>query len=781
MSSLSSRLAAKNLAVGTGSTSGSGGGGTVNVSGSAVTLDTVAALNSATIDVSVNYIRTAGFYAVGDPGAGAWRRKASGEPDIPGDQTSNGGTVRWEIIVENNVLQFFQFGAQGMLNYVVEPAPGAIDDAYRYIVMADKYIDQKNLSGITLELPPQVIYFSKAHNMKRRNYAIHTGYHGALIRNAAYEDGIMLNYQYGNGHDYAMYMNNFTYYAGQACWKLSGQNGEGNVYRCISDGTSALTGDTLTGTDPNVTYTNGTAQFKYEKYIGPNGPNPYDYYLGTDRSSANSEIANIQFWSFWDNFSSNPAVNKWPDQHGYAGPQALRGLYNCAIVERVRAKLTNIYTSQYPGFGIGIAADGDPFLTGPGNVNGFHNDHIYAYFHGKAGLHIGYADANAGVTTYLDTSFCGRFGYEEFSFLGNQMNMHQSAFDGNIQLARKQYPSGCLYNGYGWIARLPILGIEGDWPAYINEVPGDGSNHGWTRYWGDGTVDVKGTLTGSISGTILTVSATSLTNITAGDMISGTGVTPATRIVSRGTGTGGTGTYNVSASQTVGSTTIKVMTMGDRGTLTGSISGTTLTVTAATITNNNLDATDEIWGPNVIPGTKIVSRASGTGTTGTYNIDISQTIGSTNMTVKRPTNSAGGAHYPNWTPTQRFEPGGGFASNNINARNVMICMYIEGGTFVSQPAANTVVLMGLLQDVDSSRGALTLINNNWSFLSTNSVSVEAGTGTGGDGMSIRGTRGTPTDSGSDHEIRFNKGGGSGDPFAYQFYNSGWFPVGGVRP
>jgi hypothetical protein len=63
-----------------------------------------------------------------------------------------------------------------------------------------------------------------------------------------------------------------------------------------------------------------------------------------------------------------------------------RGLYNCAIVERVRAKLTNIYTSQYPGFGIGIAADGDPFLTGPGNVNGFHNDHIYAYFHGKAGL-----------------------------------------------------------------------------------------------------------------------------------------------------------------------------------------------------------------------------------------------------------------------------------------------------------------------------------------------------------------------------------------------------------
>jgi hypothetical protein len=431
----------------------------------------------------------------------------------------------------------------------------------------------------------------------------------------------------------------------------------------------------------------------------------------------------------------------------------------------------------YPGFGIGIAANGDPCLTGPGNVNGFHNDHIYSYFHGKSGLHIGYSDANAGTSVYLDTAYCGRYGYEEWSFLGNYMSMHQSAADGTMGLARKQYPSGALYDGYGWLARLPILGIDG-WPSYINEVPG-GSNNAWIRYWGDGTVDVRGTLTGSIAGTVLTVSATSLTTIKQGDMISGTGVTPATRIVSFGTGTGGTGTYNVSNSQTAGSTTIKVMSMGDRGTITASISGTILSVSAATITNNNLDATDEVWGPNVLPGTIITSRGTGTGTTGTYNLNQSQTVSSTGMVVKRPTNSSGGQNYPAWTPIQRYEPGGGFGTNNINARNVFVSMYIEGGTMPSQPCANDILLGGLGQDVDGSRGALLLINSSWSFLTANSVNVESSSG--GDNLTIKGTRGAPTGTGGDHEIRFNKGGGTGDPLAYQFYNSTWNPVGGTRP
>ena len=63
-------------------------------------------------------------------------------------------------------------------------------------------------------------------------------------------------------------------------------------------------------------------------------------------------------------------------------------------------------------------------------------------------------------------------------------------------------------------------------------------------------------VTGSISGDTLTVTAASAGNLAQGAIISGTGVTAGTRIMATLTGSGGIGTYRVSASQTVASTTI---------------------------------------------------------------------------------------------------------------------------------------------------------------------------------------------------------------------------------
>lgn len=63
-------------------------------------------------------------------------------------------------------------------------------------------------------------------------------------------------------------------------------------------------------------------------------------------------------------------------------------------------------------------------------------------------------------------------------------------------------------------------------------------------------------VTGSISGTTLTVTAVSSGTLAVGVYITGTGITAGTNITVLGTGTGGTGTYTVSASQTVSSTTI---------------------------------------------------------------------------------------------------------------------------------------------------------------------------------------------------------------------------------
>lgn len=63
-------------------------------------------------------------------------------------------------------------------------------------------------------------------------------------------------------------------------------------------------------------------------------------------------------------------------------------------------------------------------------------------------------------------------------------------------------------------------------------------------------------MTGSITGTTLTVSAVASGVITVGMELSGTGITNGTIITALGTGTGNTGTYTVDVSQTVGSITI---------------------------------------------------------------------------------------------------------------------------------------------------------------------------------------------------------------------------------
>jgi hypothetical protein len=68
--------------------------------------------------------------------------------------------------------------------------------------------------------------------------------------------------------------------------------------------------------------------------------------------------------------------------------------------------------------------------------------------------------------------------------------------------------------------------------------------------------DAAATVTASISGTTMTVSAVASGTVLVGAVISGTGVTAGTRITDYGTGTGATGTYTVDTSQTVSSTTI---------------------------------------------------------------------------------------------------------------------------------------------------------------------------------------------------------------------------------
>jgi len=82
------------------------------------------------------------------------------------------------------------------------------------------------------------------------------------------------------------------------------------------------------------------------------------------------------------------------------------------------------------------------------------------------------------------------------------------------------------------------------------------------------------TFTGSISGTTLTV--TSITGfVENGAQVSGTGVTAGTIILEPLSASGTTGTYKVSVSQTVASTTLQTVELGTLFTATGSASSTT--------------------------------------------------------------------------------------------------------------------------------------------------------------------------------------------------------------
>jgi hypothetical protein len=69
--------------------------------------------------------------------------------------------------------------------------------------------------------------------------------------------------------------------------------------------------------------------------------------------------------------------------------------------------------------------------------------------------------------------------------------------------------------------------------------------------------------TGSITATTLTVSAVASGALAVGQLITGTGVAPATFITALGSGTGGTGTYTLGTSQTVASEAMATVAFGN--------------------------------------------------------------------------------------------------------------------------------------------------------------------------------------------------------------------------
>jgi len=131
-------------------------------------------------------------------------------------------------------------------------------------------------------------------------------------------------------------------------------------------------------------------------------------------------------------------------------------------------------------------------------------------------------------------------------------------------------------------------------------------------------------ISGTINGKILTVSGITSGAVALGQTLKGSGITSGTKIVQFLTGAGGNvnevGTYQLN----IPGTTVAPA-------FTGSISGTTLNVTA--ITAGYLGVGSVISGTGVTSGTTISAILNGSGGVGTYTVSVSQTVGSEAMTA----------------------------------------------------------------------------------------------------------------------------------------------------
>ena len=146
-------------------------------------------------------------------------------------------------------------------------------------------------------------------------------------------------------------------------------------------------------------------------------------------------------------------------------------------------------------------------------------------------------------------------------------------------------------------------GIVGISDNGLNVYIVDGSN----RYTWRISNPASAVFIGSISGTTLTVTLLKSGSIGINQSLFGVGLTAETVITALGTGTGGVGTYTVNISQTEPSEVMNSAAVA--ATLTGSISGTTLTVTAV---SGTLYTGQTIQGVGVTAGTIITTLGSGT-------------------------------------------------------------------------------------------------------------------------------------------------------------------------
>jgi hypothetical protein len=164
---------------------------------------------------------------------------------------------------------------------------------------------------------------------------------------------------------------------------------------------------------------------------------------------------------------------------------------------------------------------------------------------------------------------------------------------------------------------------------------------------------------GSISGTTLTVTLMKSGTIAINQQVLCDGILSQTVITALGTGTGGVGTYTINRSQTVASKDINTAAVG--AVVTGSISGTTLTVTA--VTSGTLYPGQTITGTGIALGTVITALG------GTAALSFSITAAGTGYAVGDTITVTGGVYSQQATYTVATIGGSGAVTGLTTVNN----------------------------------------------------------------------------------------------------------------
>jgi hypothetical protein len=498
-----------------------------------------------------NTIRTTGYYTVGDRGDALYKKIGS-LPAAPltnvGTFTTADGSFYQMVVQSHGRVHVNAFGAKSLAS-----TTDTSFDSYAAFSDCRDFILSQNAArtdagpSITMCLSGPY-WLTKAFITGSDTYDIEGSggrENATRITTPWPYDQIIASHAGGFGREGEVYTNAFPVYVGQ---RYSVGN---HIYVAVVAGTpGAASAPSGTG----VGQVDGTVVWNYERE---------KVYHELATGGFDGTIRNITCASNWGPFHARDSLELTQPSDDQTNI-ATEGAFFSGFLMRNRAVLQNVSFFGQPGMGISFCAGGDAFHRGGGNVDDWRVDHAHGGFLAWDGFHFGVMNANAGVMTDGDTVDCGAFGTRNSGFLDNKFIGMQADGDGQWFRGFSKYPTSCTHRGYHYLARLYLAGIE-NMPLYLNEEPGAApvsSRIPWIRFEGDGTFNFA-TLTASISGTTLNVTAKAGSNLNVGSFIYDGGVLAATKITALGTGTGGIGTYTINRSQTVGSTTIHADTFDD--------------------------------------------------------------------------------------------------------------------------------------------------------------------------------------------------------------------------